>query len=368
MDKKLSLEDKVISEPNSGNDLFKHPHRRFNPLIREWLIVSPQRLKRPWQGEVEKRVEEEKPTYDPACYLCPGNERAGGKQNPAYDSIFIFDNDYPALLPDTPPAKFEEQNLLLAVSEYGIARVICFSPRHDLTLALMETADLTRVVHAWTEQSRQLGDLPNVGYVQIFENRGAAMGASNNHPHCQIWGQETIPNEPTKELLAQADYLSTHGNCLLCDYTSLEMRDGSRIVCQNSEWLVVVPFWAIWPFETLIISKSHLGSLSDLNSNQQETLADILKRLTTRYDNLFEVSFPYSMGFHQTPTTGELYPAQHLHAHFYPPLLRSATVRKFMVGYEMLGNAQRDITAESSAERLRALSEIHYHRAEPFPT
>ncbi|HEX2912041.1 MAG TPA: UDP-glucose--hexose-1-phosphate uridylyltransferase [Chloroflexia bacterium] len=343
-----------------NNELFRQPHRRYNPLIREWLLVSPQRTQRPWQGQVEKTAEEQKPEYDPSCYLCPGNPRAGGAVTPDYDSVYVFNNDFPALLPDTPEGSFKEDDLLIAVSERGIGRVICFSPRHDLTLARMETSAIRKVVDTWADQYRELGSLDYIGHVQIFENRGAMMGASNPHPHGQIWAQEHIPNEPAKEMAAQADYQASHGSCLLCDYAALEEKDGSRVVIQNEEWLAVVPFWAIWPFETLLMSKRHAGSFLDLDDKQRDALADLLRRLTTRYDNLFEVSFPYSMGFHQTPTDGKAYPGHHLHAHFYPPLLRSATVRKFMVGYELLGNAQRDITAESSAERLRSLSETHY--------
>lgn len=349
-----------MSTAGLNSELFKQPHRRYNPLTREWLLVSPHRTQRPWQGQVEKTAEEKKPAYDPTCYLCPGNARAGGNQTPRYDSVYVFDNDYPALLTDTPEDRYQQGGLLIAESERGIARVLCFSPRHDLTLALMEQPDIEKVVDAWIGQYRELGSLPYIGHVQIFENRGAMMGASNPHPHGQIWAQETVPNEPAKELLAQAAYFEEHGTCLLCDYAVLEAQDGSRLVCQNEEWLAVVPFWAIWPFETLVVSKRHAGSFLDLDAAQKAGLANILKRLTTRYDNLFEVSFPYSMGFHQAPTDGGSYPAQHFHAHFYPPLLRSATIRKFMVGYELLGNAQRDITAESSAERLRSLSEVHY--------
>ena len=260
----------------------------------------------------------------------------------------------------TPQTEYREGDLLIAASERGIARVVCFSPRHDLTLAQMETGDIRRVVDAWTEQYEELGKIDFVNHVQIFENRGAMMGASNPHPHGQIWAQEHIPNEPTKEQAAQATYLEHNGSCLLCDYTKLESQERSRIVCENEEWLAVVPFWAIWPFETLVTSKRHAGSFSDLDTAQRDSLAALLKELTTRYDNMFEVSFPYSAGFHQTPTDGQSYPAHHLHAHFFPPLLRSATIRKFMVGYELLGNAQRDLTAESSAERLRSLPTTHY--------
>ncbi len=349
-----------MTTENSDKELLKRPHRRYNPLLGEWLIVSPQRTQRPWQGQTEKTADEQKPTYDPTCYLCPGNPRAGGNQTPVYDSIYVFDNDYPALLRDTPDAIFEEAGLLRATSERGLTRVICFSPRHDLTLARMSQAEIRRVVEAWVGQYVELGAIPWVNFIQIFENRGAMMGASNPHPHGQLWAQEHIPNEPRKELTQQAQYQAEHGTCMLCDYARIEVKDGSRIVCENAEWLAVVPFWAIWPFETLVLSKRHAGSLADLDEAQREALAALLQRLTVRYDNLFETSFPYSAGFHQTPTDGQPYPGHHLHMHFLPPLLRSATVRKFMVGYELLGQAQRDITAESAAERLRSLSEVHY--------
>lgn len=344
----------------SEHDLFRQPHRRYNALTGEWLLVSPHRTQRPWQGQVDKVPQEQMPQFDPTCYLCPGNSRAGGKQNPNYSSIFVFDNDYPALLPDTPAAKYEQSGLLRAESERGVGRVVCFSPRHDLTMARMSAPDLRLVVDAWATQYTELGKLPFIGHVQIFENRGSQMGASNPHPHGQIWAQETIPTEPAKEQTAQSAYLQTHGSCLLCDYARIEAQDGSRVVSQNDEWLAVVPFWAVWPFETLVLSKRHAGSVADLDDAQRDALAAILKEVTTRYDNLFEISFPYSMGFHQTPTDGNSYPGHHLHAHFYPPLLRSATVRKWMVGYELLGNAQRDITPESAAERLRSLPEQHY--------
>ncbi len=340
--------------------LANQPHRRYNPLTQEWILVSPHRTQRPWQGQVEKSAAENMPAFDPTCYLCPGNTRAGGKHTPHYESVYVFDNDFPALLPDTSANKLNQSDLLIAASERGTARVICFSPRHDLTLALMERSAIEKVVDAWAAQYDELGALDYVNYIQVFENRGAMMGASNPHPHGQIWAQESIPDLPAKELKAQAEYMAAKKTCLLCDYEKLEETEGARLVCQNESWTAVVPFWAVWPFETMLISKAHVGTITELDRAQREGLADILKRLTTRYNNLFETSFPYSMGFHQTPTDGAAYSAHHLHAHFFPPLLRSATVRKFMVGYELLGSPQRDITAESSAERLRSLSEVHY--------
>ncbi len=344
--------------------LFAAPHRRLNPLTGEWLLVSPQRIARPWQGQVETPATADWPTYDPGCYLCPGNQRAGGMHNPNYTDTFVFDNDFAALLPDIPARTFTRGHdvhstpLICAESEHGICRVVCFSPRHDLTLAGMHVSAIRRVVDTWAAQYTELGALPWVHYVQIFENRGALMGASNPHPHGQIWATEHVPNEPAKELQQQQAYMSTHDRCLLCDYLALEVCDGQRIVCQNDYAVALVPFWATWPFETLVLPRTHHGALVDLEPAARDGLADILKRLTRCYDQLFQVSFPYSMGFHQRPTDGLAYPAWHLHTHFYPPLLRSATVRKFMVGYELLGQPQRDITPESAAERLRELSEI----------
>jgi UDPglucose--hexose-1-phosphate uridylyltransferase len=306
----------------------------------------------------------QRPTYDPTCYLCPGNARAGGVINPDYRSTFIFDNDYAALLPDTPPQTLTQTldnqagpPLLRAESERGICRVVCFSPRHDLTLADMAVTELQRVVDSWAEQVSELGAIPWVNYVQIFENRGEMMGASNPHPHGQIWANERIPNEPAKELQQQRAYTGAYNRCLLCDYLALELQDGRRLVCHNTHWVALVPFWAIWPFETLVLPRAHYSDLAELEPAAREGLADILQQLTQRYNRLFAVTFPYSMGFHQRPTDGQAYPAWHLHAHFYPPLLRSATVRKFMVGYEMLAQPQRDITPESAAERLRNLPE-----------
>jgi UDPglucose--hexose-1-phosphate uridylyltransferase len=341
-------------------DLGEYSHRRFNPLTREWLVVSPHRTKRPWQGQQEEPNREIAPSYDPKCYLCPGNERAGGHRNPDYQHTFVFDNDFAALQPDAPSGDVNERDLIIAQSERGICRVLCFSPDHSLTLARMRSDDIKLVVDEWVDQYLDLGRKEFITHVQIFENRGEMMGASNPHPHGQIWATESVPDEPAKELDAQRAYHDDHGSCLLCDYLKIELERRERIVFENDSFAVLVPFWAVWPFEVMLLPKDHRTSIDEFTSDQRAGLADALKRLTTRYDNLFQTPFPYSMGFHQKPTDGAEYPFLHFHAHFYPPLLRSATVRKFMVGFEMLGTPQRDITAESAAERLRALSEIHY--------
>ncbi len=334
-------------------DWNRDPHRRFNPLTREWVLVSPHRTQRPWQGQVEDEPAAAQPEYDPGCYLCPGNERAGGARNPRYGATFVFDNDFAALKPDTAPGRFERDGLLLAESEPGICRVVCFSPKHNLTMANMAPADLRKVVDRWVEQYVDLGARPFIDYVQIFENRGAMMGASNPHPHCQIWSSRSLPNEVAKEQAAQAEWRASKGTCLLCEYARLEAEAGDRVVEENEGFLAVVPFWAIWPFETMVLSRRHAASIDQLSAAERDLLADILKRITARYDRLFRVSFPYSLGFHQRPTDGAEHPEWHFHAHFLPPLLRSATVRKFMVGYELLGTPQRDITPEAAAERLR---------------
>ncbi len=341
-------------------NLSDHPHRRYNPLTREWILVSPHRTKRPWLGQVEKPAPEKRPFYDPKCYLCPGNERAGGSHNPQYTGTFVFDNDFAALLPDTPPGEEESGGLLVAQSERGICRVICFSPDHSLTLSQMAEDDIRRVVDTWAEQYEELGARSYINYVQIFENKGQMMGCSNLHPHGQIWSNETIPQQPALEQAAQAGYLEEKQACLLCDYLELEQARQERLVCWNDHFVALVPFWATWPFETMILSRRHVSSLSGLDGRERGALANVIKRLTTRYDNLFESTFPYTMGIHQQPTDGEMHPEWHLHLHFYPPLLRSATVRKFMVGYEMLANPQRDLTAEAAAERLRGLSEVRF--------
>ncbi len=343
------------------SDSLQFPHRRYNPLQRRWVLVSPHRTQRPWQGEVNRSTGFSDVHYDPTCYLCPGNTRAGGHHTPRYESVYVFDNDYAALLPDAPaPDAAHAQGLLRAERERGRCRVLCFHPDHSLTLARMELPDIRKVVDAWTEEYRNLGAEPDFRYVQIFENRGAMMGASNPHPHGQIWTTEHIPDEPRAETEALLAYRSAHGQCLLCEYLGVEAGAAVRVVCENQGFLAVVPWWAVWPFETVVMARAHRRSLLDFDNADRDALADILKQLTTRYDNLFETSFPYTMGFHQAPTDGEEHEEWHFHAHFYPPLLRSATVRKYMVGFEMLGMPQRDITPESAAERLRAVSPMHF--------
>jgi UDPglucose--hexose-1-phosphate uridylyltransferase len=344
----------------SSFELGVQPHRRFNPLTREWVLVSPHRTQRPWQGQIEPTPGETSLAYDPNCYLCPGNSRAGGVKNPPYSSTFVFDNDFAALRPDTPQGKWSEGDLLLAESEAGHCRVVCFSPRHDLTLARMAVKDIQAVVDAWCDEFSKLAADPNVRSVQIFENRGAMMGCSNPHPHGQIWANESVPDELAKEVVSQYSYFQKHNATLLEEYLRLELEKRERLVCSNAHFAALVPFWAIWPFETLLISRRPVHSLPELHANEREGLADILRQLTIRYDNLFKASFPYTMGFHQAPTDGNSYPGFHLHAHFYPPLLRSATVKKFMVGYEMLAMPQRDITAELAAKQLRDLPVVHY--------
>lgn len=329
------------------------PHRRLNPLTGEWLVVSPHRTQRPWLGEVSSTAFQQLPEYDPTCYLCPGNTRAGGVRNPRYTSTFVFDNDYPALLPESDAPAVSEAGLLVAEPERGLCRVACFSPRHDLTLARMSTQEIEVVIRIWAEQFADLGSRDFVRYVQVFENRGAMMGASNPHPHCQIWATESVPDEPAKEQRSQLGYTQQHGSCLLCDYAKLETKLKERVLFRNRSFVIVVPFWAVWPFEVLIVSQRHLADITQLSAQESLDLAVALHTVTSCYDSLFQAPFPYSMGFHQQPTDGAEHAEWHFHAHFYPPLLRSAGIRKFMVGFEMLGSPQRDITAESAAQRLR---------------
>lgn len=338
----------------------QQPHRRYNPLRRQWVLVSPQRTQRPWQGEVGAAAGFSEVHYDPSCYLCPGNERAGGARTPHYEHVYVFDNDYAAILPTAPKEIPTSSPLLRAEPEHGRCRVLCFHPDHSLTLARMEQADIERVVEAWVEQETELSADPGIHYVQIFENRGAMMGASNPHPHGQIWATGHVPDEPLAEAQAQAAYHAEHGSTLLLDYLALEAKEQVRVVCENDAFLCVVPWWAVWPFETLVLPRAAARNLQDFSPAQRRGLADILHQLTVRYDNLFQTSFPYTMGFHPAPCDGAEHPGFQWHAHFYPPLLRSATVKKFMVGFEMLGMPQRDITAEGAAERLRNLPAVHF--------
>jgi len=341
--------------------MFESPHRRFNPLTGEWVLVSPHRAKRPWLGQVEKSQPEHLPEYDPSCYLCPGNERAGGVMNPDYSGTFTFDNDFASLLPNTVSgAGGSTASLLVAVPERGTCRVVCFSPRHDLTLPELDLTSIENVIGTWSKETADIGAKDFIHYVQVFENKGAMMGCSNPHPHSQIWATEHIPNEPAKELDRLREYFNIHGRALLADYLADEHKQKERLIAVNDHFTALIPFWAIWPFETLIIAHRQSEYLSDLSPDEVRSLADIFKQVTIRYDNLFEISFPYSMGFHQAPFDGEAHPEWTLHAHFYPPLLRSATVRKFMVGFEMLAMPQRDITPETAAARLRDVSPVHY--------
>ena len=337
--------------------LTEDPHRRLNALTNEWVLVSPHRATRPWQGEVGTlHTAGEPPTIRRATFV---PEMRGPEEFATLctRATFVFDNDFAALKPQTSRDRLDvdAMGLLVAEGEPGICRVICFSPRHDLTLATMGLPEIERVVETWIEQFRELSGVEPINHVQIFENRGAMMGASNPHPHCQIWATASIPEAPAKELVAQQAYRHSHGSCLLCDYTALEQRERVRVVCENDGFIALVPFWAVWPFEILVCSRRHFGDMNQFADHEARSLSDILQRVTSTYDKVFGVPFPYSMGFHQSPSDGGNHPECHFHAHFYPPLLRSATIRKFMVGFEMLGTPQRDITPERAAERLREL-------------
>ncbi len=335
----------------------KYPHRRYNPLTGNYVLVSPHRLQRPWQGKEEDSIIIQKPEYDSECYLCAGNVRANGENNPDYKDTFVFTNDFAAFMKETP--QFKSDNPLLKVeSVAGTNRVICFSPKHNLTLAEMEISDIKKVVDLWKSQFLELKK--KYAWVQIFENKGKIMGSSNPHPHGQIWASSFIPNEVVSEDINQQKYFEENNSVLLVDYLKLEIEQQERIVIENEHWVVVVPFWATWPFETLLLPKRHVQTLGDLSEEESLALAEILKKFLSKYDNLFKTSFPYTMGWHGAPNDGKNNSHWQSHAHFYPPLLRSATVKKFMVGYEMLSESQRDITAEQATKRLQNLSSIHF--------
>ena len=339
-------------------DFNNTPHRRKNILTGKWVLVSPHRTKRPWQGKKDKLQEVEHLTYDPNCYLCPGNERAGGAKNPDYTSTYCFQNDFAALL--VVPEETSKEGLLEAESESGICKVICYHPNHSLTLPLMEERDIEKVITLWQKEYTDLGSDPNIKHVQIFENKGAIMGCSNPHPHGQIWAQRSIPQEVQKKAVHQKRYWDKNKKSLLGDYLQQELDAKERIVLENKSFVALVPYWAVWPFEAMIIPKRRITSILDLTEKEVSDYASILKALTTRYDNLFETSFPYSAGIHQSPTDGKDNSHWHMHMSFYPPLLRSAEVKKFMVGYEMFANPQRDITAEQAAKRLSDCATTHY--------
>jgi len=343
-----------MSEPR------KAPHRRYNPLLDEWVLCSPHRLQRPWQGQVEDEAPPTRLRYDPSCYLCPGNVRANGQKNPAYETTFAFDNDFPALLPQSEASPADDSGLLVAEPATGRCRVLCFSPRHDLTLAEMAAPEIRPVVDAWAREFEALGSDPAIGYVQVFENKGAMMGCSNPHPHCQVWATGHVPLIPAKKRATQEAYFARHGRDLVGDCLARELAAGERVVLRNDHWVALVPFWAVWPFEAMLVPVRRVPDLPALTPPERDALADAIRRLAVRYDNLFHTSFPYSMGFHSRPTDGREHPYWRLHAVYCPPLLRSATVRKFLVGYELTAEPQRDLTAEDAAARLREQPEVHY--------
>lgn len=346
--------------------LYSQPHRRFNPLSGEWVKVSPHRTKRPWQGSRESAVPENRPSYDPGCYLCPGNTRAGGAENPRYTETYSFVNDYSALLADTPLGNIQA-GLFQAQAERGICKVICFSPRHDLTLPRMSQGEVEGVVGLWRDEYEELAGHRWIRHIQIFENHGSTMGCSNPHPHGQIWAEDCLPDIPAREDSRQRAYRGEHGSNLLMDYLARELETGERIVCQNDKFAALVPYWAVWPYETMVLPKTQIRDIRECTESQITALADLIRRLGIRYDNLFQTDFPYSMGLHQAPVNSGNMDHWTFHMHYLPPLLRSADVKKFMVGYELLAMPQRDITPEQSAEILRSQEEVHYREHSNHP-
>lgn len=338
------------------------PHRRFNPLLEEWVLVAPHRAKRPWSGKIEKAPANDRPAYDPACYLCPRNTRSSGHVNPDYPSTYVFENDFPSLLHDdpTPFALNDHKGLIRAEKERGVCRVICFSPRHDLTMAEMDVASIRRVVDLWAEQYLDLGAMDFISHVMTIENKGDIMGCSNPHPHGQIWANERVPSYPARKIEAQLRHHKAHGSPLLMDYLEWELREDVRVIAKNEHCVALVPFWAVWPYETMILPRRAVSSVDQLSGAEREAWAAVLKELLVRYDNIFESSFPYSMGLNQRPTDGGDYPGLVAHQAFFPPLLRSATIKKFQVGYEMSAEPQRDITPEQAADRMRQCGGRHY--------
>ncbi|WP_194768529.1 UDP-glucose--hexose-1-phosphate uridylyltransferase [Tamlana sp. I1] len=337
-----------------NTDLQDYSHKRFNILTGEWVLVSPHRAKRPWQGQNEAVSNEKRPSYDESCYLCAGNTRINGEVNPKYTDAFVFTNDFAALQKDSKTFAVND-GLLVAQSETGICKVVCFSPDHSKSLADMTPKEIEKVVFTWQKEFKALAENPDINYVQIFENKGAVMGCSNPHPHGQIWSQSTLPNEVDKKNTQQFNYFSKNNSSLLGDYLAQELEKQERIIFENDEFVVLVPFWAVWPFETMIVPKKHQANILDMNAEQALQYAEAISVITKAYDKLFNTSFPYSSGIHQAPTDGNENKHWHWHMSFYPPLLRSASVKKFMVGYEMFGSPQRDITAETAVKMLRDL-------------
>jgi len=335
-------------------DFTEEVHRRYNPLTGEWVLVSPHRTKRPWQGKQEAIPKKELPSYVDHCYLCPNNERAGGAKNPNYKGTFVFQNDF-AALNDKSNEVVYEQGLLKAKTEKGLCKVICFSEQHNKTLPDLSVEEITNVIKVWSEEYTSIGKLNYINYIQIFENKGAIMGCSNPHPHGQIWAQSSLPNEVLKKDTQQRSYWQQHKKSILQKYLLQEVELNERIICSNEHFVALTPFWAVWPYEVMLAPLKHYENIAQLNNEEQLAFAEIIQQVTQKFDRLFKVSFPYSMGIHQAPTNNLDNSCWHFHLSFYPPLLRSATVKKFMVGYEMFGEAQRDISAEQAAQKLKEL-------------